>query len=172
LSCRQRRTGLVKLNALPKGDVRSWESVRPLEGERARRARGQDGAFGIGETEGGWGVALRGAPSRAVRLLPVPGGGRQSQETRAHRREAQARSYPSSLVRDGSPWRAPRQLGPSKIVADAFSQGRFEMPDAARLLLTIVEVTCRMVERVRQGPKDRSEAAPPVHRAGFEHEGF
>ena len=41
-SCRQRRKGLVSLNALRRGDVRSWELMRLAERKHARRARGQD----------------------------------------------------------------------------------------------------------------------------------
>jgi hypothetical protein len=36
-----RRKGLVNVDAISRGDVRSWESVRPPPKERARRARGQ-----------------------------------------------------------------------------------------------------------------------------------
>jgi hypothetical protein len=36
------RKGVVNLSAVLGGDVRSWESMRPPTGERARRARGQD----------------------------------------------------------------------------------------------------------------------------------
>jgi hypothetical protein len=58
-----RRQGLVNLDAVLRGEVRWWESVRPQKGERARRVRGQD----LGHTwqESGTGI---GQGSGAARI--------------------------------------------------------------------------------------------------------
>ena len=119
-----RRQGLVNLNALSRGNVQGWESVRPPREERARRARGQgEGCGGIG-ADGDWQIVLRrcagAARERSIGRQPGRMGTGRSYRAAVRKGAATSETSGARLARqgretvDGAPGRGiPRALGSS-----------------------------------------------------------